>query len=70
VGPICMCKYQTYPRRIGIVIGMPIMIRANSATELSIMKGQEPVVHSWDCTTDSKGKNVLILYCAVAESSN
>jgi hypothetical protein len=38
---------------------MPVMICANSATELSITKGQEAVVHSWDSTADSKGKNVL-----------
>ena len=30
------------------------MIHNNSATELSITKGQEAVVHSWDYTTNAE----------------
>ncbi|KAF8218553.1 hypothetical protein L208DRAFT_1125404, partial [Tricholoma matsutake] len=47
------------PGKLALCVGMPVMIHANSATELSMTKGQEVTVHSWDYTTNSEGNNVL-----------
>ncbi|KAF8880327.1 hypothetical protein BD779DRAFT_1422597, partial [Infundibulicybe gibba] len=40
-------------------LGMPIMIRTNSATELCITRGQEGLVYGWQAEIGSRGQNVL-----------
>ena len=45
--------------RLSICVGMPIMIRNNSATELCITKGQEAVVYSWQSSAGPNNTEVL-----------
>ncbi|KAF5345450.1 hypothetical protein D9758_013654 [Tetrapyrgos nigripes] len=47
------------PGRLDLCLGMPVMIRYNSATELCITKGQEGYVHGWKAKTGKHGKLVL-----------
>ncbi len=47
------------PPTLALCVGMPVMIRVNSATELCIMKGQEATVHSWRDTVGTRGQRVL-----------
>ncbi|KAF5356687.1 hypothetical protein D9758_013755 [Tetrapyrgos nigripes] len=47
------------PGRLDLCLGMPVMIRYNSATELCITKGQEGHVHSWKEKVGKHGKPVL-----------
>ncbi|KAI5885483.1 uncharacterized protein SCHCODRAFT_02475478, partial [Schizophyllum commune H4-8] len=47
------------PGRLSLCVGMPIMIRANSATELCMTKGQEGTVYGWTETTGTLGQPVL-----------
>ncbi|KAF8226578.1 hypothetical protein L208DRAFT_1207083, partial [Tricholoma matsutake] len=46
--PAC-ANTKLVPGRISLCVGMPVMIHVNSATELAVTKGQEAVVHSWEC---------------------
>lgn len=47
------------PGRIGLCVGMPVLIRNNSATELGITNGQEGVVHGWQEGRGFHGQPVL-----------
>ncbi|KAF5366432.1 hypothetical protein D9758_009766 [Tetrapyrgos nigripes] len=47
------------PGRLDICLGMPVMIRYNSATEICITKGQEGHVHGWKAKIGKHGKPVL-----------
>ncbi|SJL13082.1 uncharacterized protein ARMOST_16519 [Armillaria ostoyae] len=47
------------PPTLALCIGMPVMIRVNSATELCITKGQEATVHSWRDAVGSRGQRIL-----------
>ena len=47
------------PGKLSLCIGMPVIIRSNSATELCITRGQEGTVHCWQSTIGSKGQRVL-----------
>jgi hypothetical protein len=47
------------PGKLSLCVGLPVMIRTNSATELSMTKGQEAVVHSWDYSMNAEGESVL-----------
>ncbi|KAF8224266.1 hypothetical protein L208DRAFT_1512701 [Tricholoma matsutake] len=51
---------------------MPVMICTNSATELSMTKGQEPIVHSWEYITNAEGKKILdtLFVCLVNPPTN
>ncbi|KAJ7143084.1 hypothetical protein C8R43DRAFT_892035, partial [Mycena crocata] len=47
------------PGKLSLCVGLPIMLRANEATELCITKGQEAVVVSWDSIEGPAGQQVL-----------
>ncbi|KAJ3537079.1 hypothetical protein NMY22_g5748 [Coprinellus aureogranulatus] len=47
------------PGRLGLCIGLPALIRINSATELGITNGQEACVYGWKTGTGSRGQPVL-----------
>ncbi|KAJ6581753.1 hypothetical protein B0H19DRAFT_1018731 [Mycena capillaripes] len=47
------------PGKLSLCVGMPIMLRANDATELCITKGQEGKVVGWDSSVGPAGQNVL-----------
>jgi hypothetical protein len=47
------------PGKLSLCIGMPVMIRLNSATELCMTKGQEAVVHSWQASKTPDGTAIL-----------
>ncbi|KAF8882796.1 hypothetical protein BD779DRAFT_1381589, partial [Infundibulicybe gibba] len=47
------------PAKLSLCIGMPVMIRNNSATELCITKGQEGVVYAWQSTKGSRNQTLL-----------
>ncbi|KAJ7156498.1 hypothetical protein C8R43DRAFT_883881 [Mycena crocata] len=47
------------PGKLSICMGMPVMLRANDATELCITKGQEAEVCGWDASDGPQGKQVL-----------
>ncbi|KAJ7749129.1 hypothetical protein B0H16DRAFT_1267439, partial [Mycena metata] len=47
------------PGRLSVCLGMPIMLRANDATEMCITKGQESVVVGWDETVGPADQRVL-----------
>ncbi|KAJ7927789.1 hypothetical protein B0H13DRAFT_2229192 [Mycena leptocephala] len=47
------------PGKLPICMGMPIMLRANDATELCITKGQKSVVCGWDESVGPLGQRVL-----------
>ncbi|KAJ6545640.1 hypothetical protein B0H19DRAFT_955532, partial [Mycena capillaripes] len=47
------------PGKLTLCLGMPIMLRANDATELCITKGQEAVVCGWDSSEGPSGQQVL-----------
>ena len=50
---------KNIPGKLSLCVGMPVMIRVNSATELCITKGQEATVHSWQSTVGSRGQRML-----------
>lgn len=50
---------KNIPGKLSLCVGMPVMIRNNSATELCITKGQEATVHSWQSTVGSRGQRML-----------
>ncbi|KAF9458813.1 hypothetical protein BDZ94DRAFT_1284663 [Collybia nuda] len=56
--PAC-ANSKLVPGRLSLCIGLPIIIRHNSATELCITNGQEGFVYSWDATIGSKGQKLL-----------
>lgn len=60
------------PGKLSLCIGMPVMICTNSATELSMTKGQEPIVHSWEYITNAEGKKILdtLFVCLVNPPTN
>ena len=45
--------------KLALCIGMPVMIRCNSATELCMTKGQEGFVHAWQTAKGSRGQQIL-----------
>ena len=45
--------------KLSLCIGMPIMIRSNSATELCMTKGQEGYVYGWQTVKGSLGQQML-----------
>ncbi|KAJ7155807.1 hypothetical protein C8R46DRAFT_847633, partial [Mycena filopes] len=47
------------PGKLSICMGMPIMLRANDATELCITKGQEAEVCGWHASEGPAGQQVL-----------
>ena len=47
------------PGKLSLCIGMPVIIRSNSATELCITRGQEAIIHSWQHTVGTRGQKVL-----------
>ncbi|KAJ7183739.1 hypothetical protein C8R46DRAFT_883813 [Mycena filopes] len=47
------------PGKLSLCVGMPIMLRANDATELCITKGQEAVVVGWHSSVGPAGKDIL-----------
>ncbi|KAJ7854010.1 hypothetical protein B0H13DRAFT_1642583 [Mycena leptocephala] len=47
------------PGKLLLCVGMPVMLRANDATELCITKGQEGVVVGWDSSVGPAGQKVL-----------
>ncbi|KAF8868708.1 hypothetical protein BD779DRAFT_1426872, partial [Infundibulicybe gibba] len=47
------------PGKLSLCLGMPIMIRTNSATELCITRGQEGTVYGWQAEVGSCGQNIL-----------
>ena len=61
---------KNIPGRLSLCVGMPVMIRNNSATELCITKGQEATVHSWKSTVGSRGQKKLeTLFVTLIDSS-
>jgi len=53
--------------KLSLCIGLPVMIRANFATELCITKGQEGHVYGWQSTKGTKGQRVLdVLFVKLA----
>jgi PIF1-like helicase len=55
----CSCTDKLIPGRIGLCVGLPVMIRSNSATELCITKGQEGHVYGWQSTVGTKGQPMI-----------
>jgi hypothetical protein len=47
------------PGKLSPCLGMPIMLRANDATELCMPKGQEGVVCGWHATEGPSGQHIL-----------
>ncbi|PBK85069.1 hypothetical protein ARMGADRAFT_942496 [Armillaria gallica] len=47
------------PGKLSLCVGMPIMIRHNSATELGITKGQEDIIYAWQSSQGARGQHVL-----------
>ena len=47
------------PGKLSLCLDLPIMIRANAATELYITKGQEGTVDGWQTMTGSRGQTML-----------
>ncbi|KAJ7270164.1 hypothetical protein B0H12DRAFT_1008958 [Mycena haematopus] len=50
---------ELIPGKLSICLGMPVMLRANDATELCMTKGQEAVVCGWDSSEGPAGQLVL-----------
>jgi hypothetical protein len=47
------------PGKLSLCVDLPVMIRANAATELCITKGQEGTVYAWQSGLGSRGQQVL-----------
>ncbi|KAJ3512338.1 hypothetical protein NMY22_g15363 [Coprinellus aureogranulatus] len=45
--------------RLGLCIGLPVLIKNNSATELGITNGQEGTVHCWQAARGIQGQPVI-----------
>jgi hypothetical protein len=56
--PAC-ANTKWIPPKLSLCVGMPIMIRLNSATELCITKGQEAHIYSWQSSIGSDNTNIL-----------
>ena len=55
-----MCaNTKLIPGKLSICVGMPVMIRNNTATEMGITKGQEVIAHAWDSHRSKDKKDVL-----------
>ncbi|KAK0491918.1 hypothetical protein EDD18DRAFT_1358347 [Armillaria luteobubalina] len=52
---------QHLPGKLRLCVGLPVMIRYNSATELCMTKGQEGTIHTWQATVDGLPLNVVPL---------
>ncbi|KAJ7744342.1 hypothetical protein B0H16DRAFT_1222876, partial [Mycena metata] len=50
---------ELIPGKLSVCMGMPIMLRANDATELCITKGQEAEVCGWHASEGPSGQQVL-----------
>ncbi|KAJ4483002.1 hypothetical protein C8J55DRAFT_394571, partial [Lentinula edodes] len=54
------CAHETHaPPVLSLCIGLPIIIRHNIATELSITKGQRGTVYAWHESTGAFGQCIL-----------
>ncbi|KDR70821.1 hypothetical protein GALMADRAFT_75705, partial [Galerina marginata CBS 339.88] len=59
---------QHIPGRVGVCLGMPIMIRYNEATELCMTRGQEGTVVGWQSKKGPHGMPVLdVLFVALTD---
>jgi PIF1-like helicase/Helitron helicase-like domain at N-terminus len=47
------------PAKLSLCIGLPIMIRNNTATEMCMTKGQEAIVYGWRSHKSQKNKDIL-----------
>ncbi|KAF5336917.1 hypothetical protein D9611_002866 [Ephemerocybe angulata] len=47
------------PGRLGLCIGLPVLIKHNEATELGITNGQEGFVYGWQAGKGSRGQPIL-----------
>ncbi|KAJ6536067.1 hypothetical protein B0H19DRAFT_896018, partial [Mycena capillaripes] len=47
------------PGKLSLCLGMPVMLRANDATELCMTKGQEAVVCGWHASEGPVGQQIL-----------
>ncbi|PBK59624.1 hypothetical protein ARMSODRAFT_991100 [Armillaria solidipes] len=47
------------PGKLSLCVGMPVMIRRNSATELGMTKGQESTVYAWQSCKGLRGQRML-----------
>ncbi|KAJ7710801.1 hypothetical protein B0H17DRAFT_1155472 [Mycena rosella] len=47
------------PGKLSLCLGMPVMLRANEATEMRITKGQEGAVAGWDESVGPLGQRLL-----------
>jgi hypothetical protein len=47
------------PGKLSLCLGMPVMLRANDATEMCMTKGQEGVVCGWHSSEGPAGQQVL-----------
>ncbi|KAJ7909442.1 hypothetical protein B0H13DRAFT_2233083 [Mycena leptocephala] len=47
------------PGKLSLCLGMPVMLRANDATEICTTKGQEGVVCGWHSSEGPAGQQVL-----------
>ncbi|KAI5885732.1 uncharacterized protein SCHCODRAFT_02480463, partial [Schizophyllum commune H4-8] len=56
--PHSFCKSYV-PGKLSLCRGMPVMLRYNSATELSMTKGQEGIVYDWQESRGSRGQRML-----------
>jgi hypothetical protein len=50
---------EMLPGTLSICIGMPVLLRSNEATELSMTKGQEAVVVGWNESVGPHGQRIL-----------
>ncbi|KAJ7143172.1 hypothetical protein C8R43DRAFT_892056, partial [Mycena crocata] len=53
------CNTEHLAGCLKLCVGMPVMIKANEATELCMTRGQEAVVVGWDSSIGPSGQNVL-----------
>ncbi|KAJ4463367.1 hypothetical protein C8J55DRAFT_411659, partial [Lentinula edodes] len=54
------CAHETHaPPVLSLCIGLPVIIRYNIATELSITKGQRGTVYAWHASIGSFGQCIL-----------
>ncbi|KAJ7168098.1 hypothetical protein C8R43DRAFT_876954 [Mycena crocata] len=53
------CNTEHLAGCLKLCVGMPVMIKANEATELCITRGQEAVIVGWDSSIGPSGQNIL-----------
>ena len=56
--PAC-ANTKLIPGKLSLCIGLPIMIRNNTATEMCMTKGQEAIVYGWRSHKGQKDKDIL-----------